>query len=849
MFILVIILIVQTVDARFAGKIYPSRCLGSEPFMLLHKKSPQDCQIECAERQHCLAVSYQRNPQLCRLYDVLTSLSRCAGYVVILKSDFLTDNINVCSGSCPVTDCNHIPSINNAETFGNLLHVGSVVKVKCSDDGSESYIECQPNGQWTQQPTCSATVISCGTPVSVANSVESYSSTFVGSVTSYTCVSGYTASPISASMSVTCLANGQWETIGLTCEQVDCGTPLTVANSQRTYTSTTVGSVVTYTCNSGYTSSPTTAAMSFTCLDTGQWESITFACQQVDCGTPSIVANSQRTFTSTTPGSIVTYTCNSGYTSLPTSAAMSFTCLDTGQWESISFTCQQVDCGSPSTIANSQRTFTSTTPGSIVTYTCNSGYTSSPTTAAMSFTCLDTGQWESISFACQQVDCGTPSIVANSQRTFTTTTLGSIVTYTCNSGYTSSPTTAAMSFTCLATGQWESISFTCQQVDCGTPSTAANSQRTFTSTTPGSIVTYTCNSGYTSSPTTAAMSLSCLGNGQWESISFTCQQVDCGTPSTVANSQRTFTSTTPGSIVTYTCNSGYTSSPTTAAMSLTCFASGQWESISFTCQQVDCGTPSTVANSQRTYTTTTAGSTVTFTCNSGYNPSPASATTSFICLNSGQWEAISFSCVIDCGIPPTIANGQSTYTTTNAGSSAAYNCNSGHVGLPASAAMSITCQQSGDWETVSFTCTASVPVGSSCSQDSDCVDPAARCLDTGYWSAGKRCFCKPLYEFNQSQAVCTKVCNSYTSLEKYSGEYFREHNVGDSGGDRLTEAECLQFCEDNYADSYLSVDHWHARNSGTNCYCGSMTRQQALDASPDLHRVNSNFNMFTKSCA
>ena len=51
---------------------------------------------------------------------------------------------------------------------------------------------------------------------------------------------------------------------------------------------------------------------------------------------------------------------------------------------------------------------------------------------------------------------------------------------------------------------------------------------------------------------------------------------------------------------------------------------------------------------------------------------------------------------------------------------------------------------------------ATVQVGSSCNQDSDCVDPAARCLYTGLDSVGSRCFCKPLYEFNNTLTVCTK---------------------------------------------------------------------------------------------
>ena len=57
----------------------------------------------------------------------------------------------------------------------------------------------------------------------------------------------------------------------------------------------------------------------------------------MDCGTPSSLSNGQRRYSSTTFGSRVTYTCNSGY--LRTAGSSSRTCQSNGQWSGSHPTC------------------------------------------------------------------------------------------------------------------------------------------------------------------------------------------------------------------------------------------------------------------------------------------------------------------------------------------------------------------------------------------------------------------------------------------------------------------------------------------------------------------------------
>ncbi|XP_060582386.1 sushi, von Willebrand factor type A, EGF and pentraxin domain-containing protein 1-like [Ruditapes philippinarum] len=756
--------------------------------------------------------------------------------------------------TCQQISCGTPLDVANAQKVYSSATVGSTVTYTCDSGFTVSPVSsplsfvCLNTGQWeTIAFTCQQ--VNCGTPLNVANAQKVFSATTVGSTVTYTCDSGFMVSPVSSPLSFVCLNTGQWETIAFTCQQVNCGTPLNVANAQKVFSATTVGSTVTYTCDPSYAVSPVNSPLSFACLNTGQWESIGFTCQQVNCGAPLDVANAQKVYSSSTVGSTVTYTCDSGFMVSPVSSPLSFVCLNTGQWETIGFTCQQISCGTPLDVANAQKVFSSTTVGSTVTYTCDSGFTVSPVSSPLSFVCLNTGQWETIGFTCQQISCGTPLDVANAQKVFSSSTAGSTVTYTCNSGFTVSPVSSPLSFVCLNTGQWESIGFTCQQVNCVAPLDVAYAQKVYSSSTVGSIVTYTCDSGFTVSPVSSPLSFVCLNTGQWETVAFTCQQISCGTPLDVANAQKVFSSSTVGSIVTYTCDSGFTVSPVSSPLSFVCLNTGQWETIAFTCQQISCGTPLDVANAQKVYSSSAVGSTVTYTCNSGYAVSPVSSPLSFVCLNTGQWETIGFTCQqVNCGTPPPLFNGQPSYSSTSVGSVAQYSCTSGFLVEPNDAVTSVTCQLSGEWETVEFRCIASVQPGSSCNVDSDCVDPAQRCLYTGLYSIGSRCICKPLYEFNQTLTVCIKVCDSYTSFERYEGQYIRKNNVGDSSGTPLTESECLAFCANNYGNQYLSVDHRHARQYGTNCYCGSATRRQILDSSPDLLYDDSQYTLFTRTC-
>ncbi|CAL1542578.1 unnamed protein product, partial [Lymnaea stagnalis] len=100
----------------------------------------------------------------------------------------------------------------------------------------------------------------------------------LGSRAFYQCDAGYNG----RSLFVQCMNGGVWSTPSgwEGCKPVDCGSsPPTIVNADISYTTTTFGSMATYTCQPGYKLDNPSANV--TCLDTGYWDTATFSCDKV----------------------------------------------------------------------------------------------------------------------------------------------------------------------------------------------------------------------------------------------------------------------------------------------------------------------------------------------------------------------------------------------------------------------------------------------------------------------------------------------------------------------------------------------------------------------------------------
>ncbi|KAL5010655.1 hypothetical protein ScPMuIL_012960 [Solemya velum] len=632
-------------------------------------------------------------------------------------------------------NCGVPPSVNNAGTNINSGTYGDVVTYTCNTgySGGSAQAACQNTGQWTT-PALTCT-INCGVPPSVDNAGTNINSGTVGDVVTYTCNTGYSGGPAGA----TCQNTGQWTTPALTCT-INCGVPPSVNNAGMNINSGTVGDVVTYTCNTGYSGGPAQA----TCQNTGQWTTPALTCTIRSCGEPPSVNNAGTNINSGIYGDVVTYTCNTGYNGGPAQA----TCQETGQWTTPALTCTIRSCGEPPSVNNAGRTSDSGSYGDTVTYTCNTGYTGGPAQA----TCQATRQWSTPGLTCTIRSCGEPPSVNNAGTNINSGIYGDVVTYTCNTGYNGGPAQA----TCQETGQWTTPGLTCTIRSCGEPPSVNNAGRTSDSGSYGDTVTYTCNTGYTGGPAQAT----CQATRYWTTPGLTCTIRSCGEPPSVNNAGRTSDSGTSGDVVTYTCNTGYTGGTAEA----TCQATGQWTTPGLTCTIRSCGEPPSVNNAGRTSDSGSYGDTVTYTCNTGYTGGPAQAT----CQATRQWSTPGLTCTIkSCGEPPSVNNAGRTSDLGLYGDTVTYTCNTGYTGGPAQA----TCQASGYWTTPALTCTINCgepPSVNNAGRDSDSGtygDTVTYTCNTGYTGGTAQATCQETGYWTTPGLTCTiKSCGAPPSV-------------------------------------------------------------------------------------
>ncbi|KAH3724694.1 hypothetical protein DPMN_050517 [Dreissena polymorpha] len=160
---------------------------------------------------------------------------------------------------------------------------------------------------------------------------------------------------------------------------------------------------------------------------------------------------------------------------------------------------------------------------------------------------------------------------------------------------------------------------------------------------------------------------------------------------------------------------------------------------------IDCGTPPSLTNGDRTFHNTTVNSTAEYTCNPGYYINGMSTIS---CRDTGIWDALAANCTIkskmylkksfvlkvlfravteicvvmfefrykihpfydrtinanlnpDCHSPPDLRNGYSTVSTTTYNSTAIYTCSSGY---DMHGPNSIRCLATGDWDKLQAKC-------------------------------------------------------------------------------------------------------------------------------------------------
>ncbi|XP_057687733.1 sushi domain-containing protein 1 isoform X1 [Corythoichthys intestinalis] len=358
------------------------------------------------------------------------------------------------------------------------------------------------------------------------------------------------------------------------------------------------------------------------------------SCQVVNCGQLTLQQNSLlRSATGTTFGSMATFECDEGF--LWKSGNNTSQCGADGLWSKLTMICEEILCGKPNNVPHTGHIWNGiSTPGSVANYYCKQGLNHSEGSAIS--LCTPNGNWTEPNISCKEIDCGSPPDIPHSVLLWDhISTVGSQVAYQCQSGFYS--VGEKNKTVCKGNGKWETLSLRCQEIKCQDPVFIPHTKRQWDGTSHvGGVVIYECNEGY---GTRSGKNFSVCGqNGLWEESDLWCEEIICGPPQILPNTNLLWNnSTKPGSVVLYECIDGYYQE---AGHNIsTCLISGEWANVSLSCKAM-CGPVPLLAHSEVVWRN---GSVVTHRCMNGYHSWRGSNVS--VCGNSGEWQRATLKCI------------------------------------------------------------------------------------------------------------------------------------------------------------------------------------------------------------
>ncbi|XP_034728230.1 sushi domain-containing protein 1 isoform X3 [Etheostoma cragini] len=478
----------------------------------------------------------------------------------------------------------------------------------------------------------SCKVVDCGPPAPVEDTVLlSVTGTTYSSVALFVCDEGFVWRR--GDNRSACGADGLWKGPTMVCEEVDCGSPPSLPHSHMLWNKRSImGTVVLYQCNSGYHNVGKDNVS--ICTAAGQWERPSVLCQETSCGSPPIIESTEQVWDSnSTPGSTVLYVCKDGFYNQGGDNVS--ICNENAQWTLPTLLCQEILCGDPPILPHTGQVWNgSSAPGSTVIYYCKIGfYHNEGNNISL---CTVGGYWTKPNLSCKEVHCGVPKPIPHSIMLWDKiSTVGSQVVYQCSSGYRS--VGEGNVSVCTASGEWDEASLLCQEINCHEPVFKPHAKTLWDGTSHiGSVVFYQCEEGY---KTRSLINYSVCGeNGLWEDIDLWCEEVSCGPPLTLPDTNLLWDRTSrPGSLVLYECMDGfYQESGNNVS---TCLLSGQWREVSVKCK-AKCGPVPFLTKSEVVWHNR---SVVIHRCVDGYHSWRGSNVS--VCRSSGVWQRATIRCI------------------------------------------------------------------------------------------------------------------------------------------------------------------------------------------------------------
>ncbi|KAF2979409.1 hypothetical protein EK904_006478 [Melospiza melodia maxima] len=579
---------------------------------------------------------------------------------------------------CKVVQCSAPPYIPFGDPLTSSLHFGSTVKYICVDGfllKGESTIRCQADGSWSL-PLPECIPVECPQPDEIQNGIVDVQGLTFLSTALYTCKPGF---ELLGNTTVLCGEDGQWLGGKPVCKPIQCPRPKKILNGKYSFTNFHYGQTVRYFCDRGF---QLQGEETLRCLETGEWSTEVPSCKAINCQPPQPIENGFVEGADYSYGAMVIYSCVPGF---QLSGLAMHTCEESG-WSSSTPTCLPTDCGLPPHIdfgeyvqlrhgerrpdqesvtenpslshvllADNMKDFKSSLKedsamqlttflfGTIILYTCYSGYEllGNPVLA-----CQEDGAWNGTAPACVSIECPLPSPPENGFLHVTENRLGSAVRYTCRPGFTLVGSDTRL---CLPSRQWSHTAPFCKALMCNSPTHPLNGKVRGENYTYGSVVYYECDPGY---QLNGPAQRRCQESQKWDGSEPICIPVSCGPPPVLENGQVTGEDYTYQRHTEYGCNEGFLLD---GDRSRVCLENGSWSGITPVCRAVICPVPLPLPNGRTTGSDFSFNKEVHYHCNDGYSLQGASTLT---CQRDGTWDSEAPHCEpVICGPPEDISHG------------------------------------------------------------------------------------------------------------------------------------------------------------------------------------------------
>ncbi|XP_027890854.1 sushi domain-containing protein 1 [Xiphophorus couchianus] len=438
---------------------------------------------------------------------------------------------------------------------------------------------------------------------------------------------------------------------GASCKVVDCGPPVPVEDSVLlSITVTTYGGVARFGCEEGFVWRR--GDNSSVCGADGSWSEPSLVCEEILCGNPPLIEFTEQVWSSTSsPGSTVLYLCTKGFHG--NGGHNVSVCGKNGQWTSPTLSCQETLCGDPPVAPHTVQVWDgSFASGSTAAYYCNPGFYHHEGSNVS--VCADDGYWTEPGILCKEVDCGEPTSIPHAVAEWDNiSTVGSKVVYRCDRGFVN--VGEGNVSVCTASGGWDTPSLSCQEISCRNPPVIENANMQWDGTPhAGAVVYYQCEEGYYSRGLRNYSE--CGENGLWEDVDLSCEEISCRNPPVIENANMQWDGTPHGgAVVYYQCEEGYYSRGLRNYSE--CGENGLWEDVDLSCEEVNCGPPKCLPNTNLLWGgSSTPGSVARCECVDGFYQESGNDLST--CSLSGVWGEVSVKCKAKCGPVPVLAHSE-----------------------------------------------------------------------------------------------------------------------------------------------------------------------------------------------